>query len=318
MLVKLRDPADGELAGKWRWAEGSVLQVDFLSNDLVTVDGRTADHGGLIPGFIAWPRLSFDVNGETVELVSNDEAVLKRHYSRPQHQEVAYTSPSRPDPYRLGFHNARRAQVRRALHGVQGRVLDVGSGFSLVHGAGPWGFELFACDRDAAAIDYLRSQGVNAVIADVDALPYRDGAFDALYAGEIIEHLREPDQALRSWVRAVRPGGRVVITTPNRRHLLARASGVEQVVNPEHLFEYSPAELRAAVVRAGARVERLEGLCLPLPLPFPGRGWRDIVRVGANRSPVPISDRLLTRWFTSTRRLASLSENLCVVATRPE
>ena len=115
-------------------------------------------------------------------------------------------------------------QARRLLQGIQGRVLDVGSGYSLVRMAGPWDFKLFACDRDVGAARHLAALGHPAVLASVEALPFSPAGFDAVYAGEILEHLADPDAALAAWVRVLRPGGRLVVTTPNRRHLMARAS----------------------------------------------------------------------------------------------
>jgi SAM-dependent methyltransferase len=171
-----------------------------------------------------------------------------------------------------------------------------------------------ACDRDIGAIRHLVGDGVPAAVAEVDAVPLREGRFDAVYAGEIVEHLRDPEASLRGWVRLLKPGGRLVVTTPNRRHLMARATGVEHVVNPEHLFEYSPGELKAAVTAAGTRVDHMEGLCLPLPVPVPGRGWRNLVRVADSRGR--LSQRRLTTYFNATRRLPWLCENLAVSATR--
>jgi S-adenosylmethionine decarboxylase len=53
--------------------------------------------------------------------------------------------------------------------------------------------------------------------ADVRALPFRDGAFDALYSMGTVEHFDETEQALRECFRVLRPGGRAVIGVPNRR-----------------------------------------------------------------------------------------------------
>ncbi len=161
---------------------------------------------------------------------------------------------------------------------------------------------------------YLLGEGVPAAVASAGAPPFAEGTFDAVYAGEIVEHLVDPDEALRRWVSMLKSGGRLVVTTPNRRHLMARATRREVVQNPEHLFEYSVAELRVAVARAGVRVDLVEGLSLPLPVYVPGRGWRDALRVANNRLGIS-EDRLMgaMRWG---RRLPALSENLVIVGRR--
>jgi SAM-dependent methyltransferase len=52
------------------------------------------------------------------------------------------------------------------------------------------------------------------VAADVQALPFRDAAFDAVKATEILEHVPDAGRALAECRRVLRPGGRLVITSP--------------------------------------------------------------------------------------------------------
>jgi SAM-dependent methyltransferase len=64
------------------------------------------------------------------------------------------------------------------------------------------------------------------VCADAnDALPFRDASFDYVLSREGIEHLEHQMGFLRDCARVLRPGGKIVLTTPNLMHLSARASG---------------------------------------------------------------------------------------------
>jgi SAM-dependent methyltransferase len=194
-------------------------------------------------------------------------------------------------------------------------VLDAGSGYSLLAMAGPWPFQLYACDRDTAAVRNMQDQGAAcAVVASAESLPYAPSTFDAVYAGEIVEHLLEPDAALSEWLAVLRPGGRLVLTTPNRLHLIARLQRRCVVKNPEHLFEYSRTELVAAVRRAGGRVDHVEGLILPVPVPLPGRGWRELVTGLRRRTALPPA--VYVAAVRAGRLLPSIAENLAIVATR--
>ncbi|MFN2450833.1 MAG: class I SAM-dependent methyltransferase [Candidatus Dormibacteria bacterium] len=304
----------GLARGRWLYElqAATELVVDYLDPHLCSVPGVEASHGELPADFIATPRLRLSINGVLHELICTDPRVLERHYARPRHQEVAY-SP-RPDRWTDAYHHARIRQARRLLVGVTGRVCDVGSGHSLVAMAGPWAFDLCACDRDAEAINELRARGIDGRTGPAEEPPFEPGTFDAVFAGEIVEHLAEPRKALRRWVELLRPGGRLIVTTPNRRHLLTRVRGHELVENPEHLFEWNLGELSEAVVGAGGQPQSVEGLVLPLPVYVPGRGWRDLglALVQRGHLPAPVGVRLI-----ELGRLApALAADLAIVARR--
>jgi 2-polyprenyl-3-methyl-5-hydroxy-6-metoxy-1,4-benzoquinol methylase len=45
--------------------------------------------------------------------------------------------------------------------------------------------------------------------------PSITGQFDVIFAGEVIEHLPLPEDAFKAWDKLLKPGGKMVITTPN-------------------------------------------------------------------------------------------------------
>ncbi|MGH9331033.1 MAG: hypothetical protein ACRD09_11355, partial [Vicinamibacterales bacterium] len=54
---------------------------------------------------------------------------------------------------------------------------------------------------------------------------------------------------LREWARVLKPGGVAIITTPNRRRLVARADGLERPYSRDHLSELSYRELSGPILR---------------------------------------------------------------------
>ena len=58
----------------------------------------------------------------------------------------------------------------------------------------------------------------------VNELPFHDGIFNVAYAIEVIEHLKNPYDFIQEMFRVVKPGGRVIITTPNILNLASRLS----------------------------------------------------------------------------------------------
>jgi 2-polyprenyl-3-methyl-5-hydroxy-6-metoxy-1,4-benzoquinol methylase len=76
-------------------------------------------------------------------------------------------------------------------------------------------------------IDAVRYEGLPDEIdfrpADLDTgrLPIADGSADVAAAVEVIEHLENPRALVRELVRVVRPGGWIVVTTPNQLSVLS-------------------------------------------------------------------------------------------------
>jgi SAM-dependent methyltransferase len=96
-------------------------------------------------------------------------------------------------------------------------VLDVGcgTGFDLVRiGAGGVGVDRsFTMARRAHRVSPV-------AIADAAALPFVDGAFAAVRADRVLQHLPDPERALDELVRVVRPGGVVAVADPDQGTLV--------------------------------------------------------------------------------------------------
>ncbi|MEZ4465492.1 MAG: class I SAM-dependent methyltransferase [bacterium] len=61
-------------------------------------------------------------------------------------------------------------------------------------------------------------------VVDANApLPFKTGSFDLVWCSEVIEHLADPAFSLKELVRVTRPGGELILTTPNSYMVLFRA-----------------------------------------------------------------------------------------------
>lgn len=70
---------------------------------------------------------------------------------------------------------------------------------------------------DAAAVTMRGRKNVHLVQASMYELPFRTGVFDACYCIGVIQHTPDPEYALRSLPRILKPGGRIAVTIYERK-----------------------------------------------------------------------------------------------------
>lgn len=78
--------------------------------------------------------------------------------------------------------------------------------------------QALALDYDAFTASHLAQAypGLPAVRANLVALPLRSGSLDMLVSLQTVEHLWDQDRFVAECARVLRPGGLVVLSTPNR------------------------------------------------------------------------------------------------------
>jgi 2-polyprenyl-3-methyl-5-hydroxy-6-metoxy-1,4-benzoquinol methylase len=135
----------------------------------------------------------------------------------------------------------------------KGRLLEVGAGsgaFSRV--ALRRGWTVDATEISASGLRLLRETGATVHAGDLATLRLPTGAFDLVVSLEVVEHLAEPAAHLEELGRLTRPGGLLLLTTPNFGGLSRRLLGMRwRVIDPEHLGYFTAATLGHALERAG-------------------------------------------------------------------
>jgi SAM-dependent methyltransferase len=131
--------------------------------------------------------------------------------------------------------------------GNAGRVLEAGLGEG--YGAAmlaALGNTVIGVDYDATAAHHARRRypRVTVVRGNVVALPFRSACFDAVLSMQVVEHLWDQPGHIAESARMLRPGGVLVLSTPNR---LTFSPGYDPAsgtpANPFHTREFSPSEL---------------------------------------------------------------------------
>jgi ubiquinone/menaquinone biosynthesis C-methylase UbiE len=118
--------------------------------------------------------------------------------------------------------DARVPLVKAVVAAQPRRILEVGCGWGEL---AEWveretGAEVVAVDLSPRMAELARQRGVDAHVGDVQALPFSDGEFDVAIAAWMLYHVPDLDRGVAELARILRRGGRLVVATNSRFHLL--------------------------------------------------------------------------------------------------
>jgi 2-polyprenyl-3-methyl-5-hydroxy-6-metoxy-1,4-benzoquinol methylase len=156
--------------------------------------------------------------------------------------------------------------LRQRLLPGRMRTLDAGSG----NGS----FAMYAAKRgnDVTALSYSASdqekaerrantlglEGIDFQVRDLrklDEFASELGLFDQVVCFEVIEHILDDNKLLRDLAEVTAPGGRLLLTTPNRYHVPFFGERISEVEDGHHLREgYTHDEMKQLLSEAGFRV----------------------------------------------------------------
>lgn len=181
------------------------------------------------------------------------------------------------------------------------RILDVGSGVSMFG-------EMFSkedCPQITAfdVSDVVINEGkeknphINFLVDDAQN-PSLEGKWDIVFAGEVIEHLVDPEAALKNWSKLVKKEGYLVVTTPNR--LFNRK-------NEEHISLLTIGRMKRDLKKLGFKTVKMLGIDIFNPL-------IDLIMNKISKIFPRISDNILQIKMRLTYKLPWLAHDIIYVA----
>jgi SAM-dependent methyltransferase len=180
---------------------------------------------------------------------------LKRYYDGVYWQSAVQRPHNDAEHYDSAF----LADLLRSHDASTRRVLEIGCGpGTLLAGLRRRGFEVLGQDYSAEAAKIAKEVfGIDVRVAPLSDPP--DWPCDAIVLRHVIEHSPGPCEDLARVAATLRPGGLLVIITPNLDSLPAQLLGAswEWFVPPAHLFYFSPKSLSHFAARNGLGVRGL-------------------------------------------------------------
>jgi SAM-dependent methyltransferase len=151
---------------------------------------------------------------------------------------------------------ARHALTLSSLekHVRPGRMLDVGCGPGfLLEAARERGWDAVGIDPSPFSVAHVRRLGFEAYEGLLHDVSLQAGSFDAVALLQVIEHVLDPRELIAGCLRLLKPGGALLVATPNPRSLLAYAQRerFNYWIPPVHCVWYTPSALKRVLRQAG-------------------------------------------------------------------
>ena len=182
----------------------------------------------------------------------------------------------------------RLGAVTKYLSSTTPRSLDIGCSIgATVEAARQLGWNPSGVDVSRAAVEFCCDRGLDCQLIDSYQLPFRSQTFDVVSSWHVIEHVESVTQTLHEWNRVLKPGGILVLETPDSGCLKARVLGprYEKFWPSDHLYTFRRQNLCDFLERSGFEILpcRLIGRWDALPphlSAYAGlyRGWRQLYR----------------------------------------
>jgi 2-polyprenyl-3-methyl-5-hydroxy-6-metoxy-1,4-benzoquinol methylase len=230
------------------------------------------------------------------------------------------------DSLRSGYAYAYRGRRAATLDLIKkvarpgARILDVAAAQgNMTLALAELGYEVTWNDLRHELSDYVKQKHERGIIhfapGDIFKLRFEQ-PFDAVVMTEVIEHVAHPDEFLRKIAEFVRPGGHIVMTTPNGEYFRNTLPKFSECPNPSeyeslqfkpdadgHIFLLHRSEVEQMARAAGIEILEFRLLNNPLTsghvklgrvIPFlPTRSVQSVERL-TDMLPMPLKRKLLT------------------------
>ncbi len=192
--------------------EGNELLCENCSQKYVVTDN--------VPVFLPEDKQTLETKAEIHQKLNTSFNYID-HY-----EKDAYASDYFAERDKGTEHSDKRVRetIATQISGKKGIILDVGCGKAWVaESFCPQGYEVISMDisllNTSKALKLHPFEKHHAVVADAFSLPFKENSFDYIIASEIIEHVYNPATFVKNLFQVLKPGGKLIVTTPYKEKI---------------------------------------------------------------------------------------------------
>ena len=202
-----------------------------------------------------------------------------------------------------------------------GRLLDVGCGSGLfLSRMRDLGWDVIGVELDPKAVRVAQEEyGLNVQQRNLHDAGFPDNSFDVVTLSHVIEHVADPVELLKECRRVLKPGGKLVVTTPNCESLGHKVFGLDWrgFEPPRHFQIFSKTSLSIAAVKSGFNKIKIRSVAR-----IAAYVWTSSLQIKSFRtlSDVPLNRRAWSKLFHLVEfilcRLIFVGEEIVFMATK--
>lgn len=187
---------------------------------------------------------------------------LPENFSAADIYTEAYFQGGHADGYSdyVGSENVLRDEFRTAVQDLRnvgcasGKLLELGCAYGFFLAEAIAYFDVHGIEVSEGAVRFCRARGFDVEQGTLTAeYVGRRAPFDAIVMLDVVEHLTEPDKVMELVHKALKPGGKLMLTTGDWGSGLSRIMGRNWrlMTPPQHTFFFSPRSMTAMLARFG-------------------------------------------------------------------
>jgi 2-polyprenyl-3-methyl-5-hydroxy-6-metoxy-1,4-benzoquinol methylase len=201
---------------------------------------------------------------------------------------------------------------------TDGRLLDIGcGGGKYLQSMQRLGWSAEGVEFNSSAVQTCRDMGLTVFHGELSDASFPDNTFDVVTARHVIEHISNPGPFIEEIFRILKPGGLMILRTPNSRALGRGWFGTNWFANdvPRHLILFSPKNLSILAERIWFQHHKTETFSSPKIIL---NSWDYLTHNRGRPSKKRKLRRMIARLYVAAAAITGRGDEIFCMFSKPE